>query len=583
MIQTKRLLLSLFLAVLFVFACRPFFYSREVAFSFEAKVTQPTEFHVSFSGKGARENDAVRKLAPDTRFQRVDFILPVERLTGVKLSVSSTGGVFELRRLLLNGTDKLSLPDQDVRMAAEGVKDFKQTAEAVGGRVMESGSLTVMLPAPLKGRVYFVFSLFFSLFLLSFLLFCKLSAPVLSFLQKTGAGWRAFPDKKNLVFLITVFALLLIPSTKIDFHSVVSRENRRLAAPARLTVNGRVNNSFGRDFDEWFKDRFAGRDKVIDLYNAFQNTLNRKFERQGVIIGKDNWLFHGRIRNFKGTDGFSENEMEQIRDNLVRLQQFCDEHGIKLYIMVTPYKHHVYPELYPDAVKRSRDTGRMEEIEAYLKREMPGLNFIYVKHALTDERKNEKQSGKGEDYLYFKTDHHWTDKGAFTAYRELMKYIVRDFPEVRPVKEQDYVVTRGRKVRAECDRSFYDGTQYSLLHLKDESIFNIDFSFYDHKDRKNLDFKEPCRPKTFSHYEKGAPEKVFYVTDSMGENFMGFLAYTFKDIQKRRYNAEIKAKRKNEDIYMSFYENDILEYKPDILILGTYDGYMPAFKTLYED
>lgn len=578
MIHTKRLLLSLFLAVLSVFACRSFYYSREVAFSFEAKVTQPTEFHVSFSGKNARENEAVRKLAPDTRFQKVDFILPVERLTGVKLSVSSTEGVFELRRLLLSGTRKLSLSDQNVRMGAEGMKDFKQTAETVSGRVGKVGSLTVILPAPLKGRVYFVFSLFFSLFLLSFLLFYKISASVPGFLQKMGTGWSAFPDKKNLVFLIAVFALLLIPSTKIDFHSVVSRENRKLAAPARLTINGRVNNSFGRDFDEWFKDRFAGRDKVIDLYNAFQNTLNRKFERQGVIIGKDNWLFHGRIRNFRGTDGFSEREMEQIRDNLARLQQFCDEHGIKLYIMVTPYKHHVYPELYPDAVKRSRETGRMEEVEAYLKREMPGLNFIYIKHALMKERKTRK-----EEYLYFKTDHHWTDKGAFTAYRELMKYIVRDFPDVRPVKEEDYDITHGRKVRAECDRSFYDGTQYSLLHLKDESIFNIDFSFYDHKDRKNLDFREPCCPKTFSHYEKGADKKVFYVTDSMGENFMGFLAYTFRDIQKRRYNAEIKAKRKNEDIYMSFYENDILEYKPDILILGTYDGYMPAFKTLYED
>lgn len=573
----KRFLILFCLSAFAVFVCRPLFFSREILFSFDAKVSGKSELNVSFFGRNVRENNADRELEPDTAFRNVSYILPVDKLTGVKLRLSAGTGNFEIKNIRLSGKNEISVPSQDVRIFPENTGNFSRKDGNVSGKAADGAALTLFLNVPQKGKIHFTFPVFFTLCVLWFLVFDKLSVPLLKLFQKGYALAVSCPNRADGVFFAIFLIALILPASNIDFDSVISRENRKLAETAKPFVDGRVNNAFGRQFDEWFKDRFAGRNKIIDLYNAFQNTVNKKFERHGVIIGKDDWMFHGRIANFKGTDAFSDAELEKMRGNLRRLKRFSDEHGIKLYIMVSPYKHHVYPELYPEAVKRPSDIGRMDRIEQYFIRELPEVDFIYLKNVLLNEKK------KTDEWLYFKTDHHWTDRGAYAGYKALMKRIARDFPSVKAVSLSDYNRATGNKVRAECDRAFNVGTQYASLDYNDETVFNLDFAFYDHKRPFELKIDDQCRPKSFAHNDRGAPYKVFFITDSQGENFIGFLGHTFKDVQKRRYNAEIRERRKNENIYMPFYESDILEYKPDILVLLTYDAYIPSFMSLYED
>ena len=569
----KRFLTLFVLTVIAVAVCRPLFCSREVLFSFDAKVSGKSEVQISIFGRDVKENEAVRELTPDTAFRTVSYILPVDKLTGLRMNFSAGAGMIEIKNLVLSGEHEISYPSSNIEVFSENIVKFVKNDAGISGRASEGATLTLFLNTPQKGKIHFVFPVFFTLCVLWFLVFERLSVAF----QVCFAKAKLCYNRIDGIFLIIFLSALLLPVSNIDFDSDISRENRKLAPLAKFFVNGRVNNAFGRQFDEWFKDRFTGRDKVIDLYNAFQNIVNKKFERRGIVIGKDDWMFHGRISNFKGTDTFSESELEKMSYNLRRLKHFCDENGIKLYVMVSPYKHHVYPELYSDRVKRSSDVDRMDRIEQYFSDRLPDVNFLYLKDALLSEKE------KTDEWLYFKTDHHWTDRGAYAGYKALMKMIQKDFPSVTPVTLSEYNRMTGRKVRAECDRSFNEGTQYLSLAYNDESVFNLDFAFYDHKHSSDLKIDDQCKPRSFAYNEKGAGYKVFYITDSQGENFIGFLGHTFKEIQKRRYNAEIRERRKNENIYMPFYENDILEYKPDILILHTYDAYIPSLMSLYED
>lgn len=570
----KRFAILLCLSSLAVFFSRPLFYSKEVSFSFDAKVGEKSELMVFASGSDIRKSDTTRELEPDTAFRTLNFILPVSRLFGVKILVPENAGTFEVCNMRFKGEQEFSLPSESVKILPEHVDNFVSKQSCFSGKAGKGAVVTLLMNDLMEGKGYFTFPVFFTVFVLWFLVFDKLGEPLWNLLLKT---YRSCPDKTDGAFLVVLLFLMVLPALNIDFESVISRENRKLAPMAHLFADGRINNAFGRQFDEWFKDRFTGRDGIINLYNMFQNSVNRKFERHGVILGKDNWMFHGRTANFQGTDIFPQSDLEKMRDNLRRLQHFCDALGIKLYIIVSPYKHHVYPEFYPKNVKRSDKVKRMDLISSYFAAELPDVNFLYLKDTLLDAKKRTKE------WLYFKTDHHWTDRGAFEAYKEVMKRISKDFPSVRPVGLENYRRTTGRKVRAECDRNFSTGRQYTSLNFNDESVFNLDYAFYDHKHPENLKIDDQCNPKSFARNDKAAPYKVFYITDSQGENFIGFLGHTFRDIQKRRYNAEIKPKRKNENIYMSFYENDIKAYRPDILILQTYDAYMPSFTALYED
>ena len=40
-----------------------------------------------------------------------------------------------------------------------------------------------------------------------------------------------------------------------------------------------------------------------------------------------------------------------------------------------------------------------------------------------------------QDFVFFKTDHHWTDWGAFAGYQVLMNEIKKDFPYVNIANE----------------------------------------------------------------------------------------------------------------------------------------------------
>ena len=571
-----RIIPALILSGLVVFLFRITYYPSDVVLSFDVKISEPVTFHADVAGKNLRKAEMDKSLTQQsTHFQKVSFTFPLKEMTGLSLSFSTLKQGIEIRNIQLEGVWSVDVLKEAPHLVH--VHDVDQFSNKNGALVIQSYQekplLLIGLEKPLTAKHHFIYPIFFSLFVLSFLLFYPLACLMVSGCLKL----KSFPDKTNLTFIVIIGILLIFPASYIDFSSIVSREKRILAKSADLFVDGRINNAFGRHFDEWFKDRFSMRDVIIDAYNNLQNRINQKFERNGVIIGKNNWLFHGRTKNFTGKDKYSEAELELMKKNLQKLKEFCNKHNIKLYIMISAYKHHIYPEYYPDAVKRTSDIDRVDLIKDYLDKSGLDLNLIYLKHPLMAEKE------KTKEWLYFKTDHHWTDRGAFASYQALMKMITRDFPDVKPVSEKDYILTKGKKVRAECDRTFYDGVQYSQLNLKDESAFDLDYVFYDHKDKKSLKVDDQCFPKSHFNYPKGADKKVFYITDSNGENFMTFLAHTFKHIQKRRYNAEIKPKRKNENIYMSFYEKDILDYKPDILIIGTYDGYTPSLMALYED
>ena len=64
----------------------------------------------------------------------------------------------------------------------------------------------------------------------------------------------------------------------------------------------------------------------------------------------------------------------------------------------------------------------------------------------------ELQEGAKENFVFFKTEHHWTEWGAYLGYRKLMQTIAKDFPAVGAVGEDAYDIFYKRRVRGDWDR-----------------------------------------------------------------------------------------------------------------------------------
>ena len=72
----------------------------------------------------------------------------------------------------------------------------------------------------------------------------------------------------EIVFLAIFFIFLFIPMSKINQDAKSETENRYLAKYKPLiTKEGQLNLSFGKDFENWFNDRFAMR-KELNYLNA---------------------------------------------------------------------------------------------------------------------------------------------------------------------------------------------------------------------------------------------------------------------------------------------------------------------------
>lgn len=189
--------------------------------------------------------------------------------------------------------------------------------------------------------------------------------------------------------LVAALSLLTLLLPKKDFSP---NENRMLAsfhAPDGKTL---ADGSFMKDLSEFLSDHFVGRDLWVSL-NTVTALLSGKRENNGVYLCRDGSMI----------DGFAEKDAAMFEKNLPAVKEFetvLREKGIPLTTVVAPTATQLYPEKLPAFAV----TVDAEPLFAAL-REIPG--FVDVGPALSSEKDGE---------LYYRTDHHWTGRGAYLAY-----------------------------------------------------------------------------------------------------------------------------------------------------------------------
>ncbi|MGI6152998.1 MAG: alginate O-acetyltransferase AlgX-related protein [Christensenellaceae bacterium] len=216
-------------------------------------------------------------------------------------------------------------------------------------------------------------------------------------------------------------ALLLFPMLTLPLMSgreVENIENRFLNTefpPFRLEDY----ETYPRSLDAFINDTVPFRQEMIQTHSAILMATGSS-PNDTVIIGDNNWLFYGNAQvmdEYMGMNLLNENQLAQIAQNLQGLQNYLAEQGIPLYVAVCPEKQTIYPEYMPERYYRAAYTST-QQITDYLSG--TGLNFLYFKDSLTEAK---DRCG----YLYYTTDTHWCDTGAYIAFDELMQQMKTDY------------------------------------------------------------------------------------------------------------------------------------------------------------
>lgn len=194
------------------------------------------------------------------------------------------------------------------------------------------------------------------------------------------------------VLILSVGAgVWLLPSD--DFSE---EENRALATLSSPTLASITDGSFSGDISNYLCDRLPFRIEAIRL-RALTELLLLKGECNSVLFCRDGYLLdRGEYEDLTK----AENKLNELSD----LRSALSEAGIPVTVAYIPRGIDVMEEKLPSLYE-----GSQKDI----------LTVITTDSADTDLTTPLKKAADAGEYVWFKTDHHWTSHGAYIAYSEL--------------------------------------------------------------------------------------------------------------------------------------------------------------------
>lgn len=379
----------------------------------------------------------------------------------------------------------------------------------------------------------------------------------------------------EIIFLAIFFIFLFIPMSKISQDAKSETENRYLAKYKPLiTKEGQLNLSFGKDFENWFNDRFAMR-KELNYLNARLKALNGvKTNKTGVYFTRSKWMFlkSGLIKPEIKTP-------QEVIKQFSLFNDFCNKHNIKLYVLIIPSSPTVYKNYASSFYDENSETNLVEFINEL---QDTNIKIIYPLKELRNAAK--------KDFVFFKTDWHWTEYGAYTGYRALFNEIQKDFPELKPVSLNEYKSTISNKIRSDWNRDFHEGEMIMFVfpELKNnlDKVLDTEYTYYTNKNEKLLNIritdKVKNKQKNF-YYPYGSNLKALEIGTSMNENLTQFTPYNFKHLKYIRLNNVKDLKNGEEYKIMKYYRKRILNYKPNLIIFCITETNLGAITNLFKE
>jgi len=176
---------------------------------------------------------------------------------------------------------------------------------------------------------------------------------------------------------------------------------------------------------------FHGRKKLIGIYTSLRFTLgDRVFN--GTIVGKDSWLFYTgdeSVGDYQNLISLPTGKLSNLQKSLDRLNEKLAEKGITLIVVASPNKDTIYPQYMPDEILVLNEASRLDQFIEYMK-ENGETTVIDLRSAL--------QNASLSQDVYYKTDTHWNNLGAYYGYVEIMNVLSEKSPNFKPHPLSDF-------------------------------------------------------------------------------------------------------------------------------------------------
>lgn len=367
-----------------------------------------------------------------------------------------------------------------------------------------------------------------------------LSITTLAFLILTGIIGVFMPDKK-----------------------ASEMENRILTQKPIFTWKDLKSGKFTSKYEEYITDQFPFRYFWVSVKSNTERILQKK-DNKNVYLGKEGYL----LQKPEALD------KELISKNIDAINKFADDNrDLKTYFLLAPNSMEILKDKLPPFATTYDQYSVINDIKNSLKL---NVNFVDIYDNFNQHK---------EEYIYYKTDHHWTSLGAYYAYNKLGSVM-----EYNPLAIKDFNVEKATD-------EFY-GTLYSRgnftfikpdsIHLfKSKANASVKVEYLDDGKESNSLY-EPKHLKTKDKYsvfldgnhalttiktDLNNGKKLLVLKDSYAHSLVPFLTNHYEEIHMidlRYFNMPVQQYMKEYDIkevlllynFLSFTEdNSVIKLK----------------------
>jgi len=317
---------------------------------------------------------------------------------------------------------------------------------------------------------------------------------------------------------IGVFALL---DLLIPWREFSEMENRYLARPPVFSTDSIIKNTYTQKYEEYINDQFFLRDGWITLKSIGESALGR-IENNGIIYGQDHYLF----------DKVTHMDLRQLERNIGHIEMFLQNYSDKhITLTLIPNSYAVLGDKLPAGFNAFDQLSVIQEYNDRVR--AAGGNVCDIVPALMEH------SG---EYIYYRTDHHWTTTGAYLAYEAYANSLgvgYKNLSGMNGYEVEDFLGTYYSKAKpfsAVPDSiTWYDIGAASVMIDGQEYPGLYNWDMFQRRD-KYAAFIYSNNGLTV--IESGANlnhradevSRVLVIKDSYGNSFVPFLLYSFDEV-----------------------------------------------------
>ncbi len=333
-----------------------------------------------------------------------------------------------------------------------------------------------------------------------------------------------------LIFLAFIGVFFILNLVLPD-RSFSEQENRYLQTRPEFSFKSLFSGDYTSKFETYTTDQFTFRDEWITLKAASELALGKQ-ENNDVHLCENGTLI----------EGYERPEDSKLEQNMSALNALVGNVDAEVYFALIPDKSDLYASLLPT----NAPNDSQKEV----------IDFCYGLSDATNVDMYSALNGHKDEYIFYRTDHHWTSLGAYyglTALAESMglpcpaldsytnRHVVSDefygttwsssgFSWVDPDSMEIFVdVPEGLEVTSYPEGSPVEGKLY-------------DFSYLEKKDKYSMFMGGNCPLHEIVTGAEGKPS-LLTIRDSYTDSLIPFLLDDYSEIHVldlRYYRASLK-------------------------------------------